>query len=63
MMKIKEVKEHKKEVITKNELCTKRKFTLTLSVPGDNTNLPLNSNISKTVRVNIALHGRFLKSI
>ena len=49
MMKIKEVKERKKEVITKNELCTKGKFILTLSLPVDNTDLTLNSNMSKTV--------------
>ena len=61
MMKIKEVKELKKEVITKNELCTERKFILTLSVPGDNTNLPLSSNISKTVRVNIVFTRTLFK--
>ena len=59
MMKIKEVKELKKEVITKNELCTERKFILTLSVPGDN--LPLSSNISKTVRVNIVFTRTLFK--
>ena len=41
---------------------------LTLSLPvhhwaGDNTVLPINNNLSKTVRVNIAFTERFLKSI
>ena len=41
---------------------------LTLLLPegccaGDNTDLPSNSNTSKTVEVNIAFTGRFLKKI
>ena len=41
-------------------------ITLSLPVPhwtGDNTDLPSDSNISRTVRVNIAFTERFLKNI
>ena len=41
------------------------RLTLSLPLPrwaGDNANLPSNSNISKTERVNIALEERFLNA-
>ena len=47
-------------------LCCVSHLTLSLPVTlcaGHNTDLPLNSNISKSVRVNIAFTKIFLKSI
>ena len=50
------------------EYCQYQKYLLALSLPVprcavDDTELHSDSNISKEVRVNIALRGRFLRNI